>query len=475
MKKLVISLFASTAIFYGCSDDDSSNIETEALGIESGMIAYYPLDTDVKDASGNNRHATLIGVSTFQSGKVAQGIKLDANEDSYISLPAIDFNSMETFTLSLWVNEEGITHSDGSGYLSFGDHHGGQLGIGHYWGNIRFSVGAQIDTDVEKNVFVSHPFSKTDGEKWVLYTLVYDQGKLSAYTNGELIGVEEDEVNVSNTKAAAGAHWSANGAGFFNRFIGMMDDIRIYDRALTANEINDLVTFHGCPNDNPKPEPETPSIETGMIAYYPLDEDVNDASGNNLHATIQGFSAFQQGKVSQGIKLDADQESYVSLPEIDFNSMDAFTISVWVKQEGLTHSDGSGYLSFGDHHGGQLGIGNYWGNIRFSVGAQIDTDAEKNVTVSYPFEQTDANKWILYTMVYEEGKFSAYTDGVLKGTKTDEINVSNSNSALGAHWSANGAGFFNRFIGMMDDVRIYDRALTTEEIDDLLNFTGKQE
>ena len=62
----------------------------------------------------------------------------------------------------------------------------------------------------------------------------------------------------------------------------------------------------------------------------------------------------------------------------------------------------------------------------------------------------------------------------MKGSKEDKINVSNSNSAIGAHWSANGAGFFNRFIGMIDDVRIYDRALSTEEIDDLLTFTGKQ-
>lgn len=235
--------------------------------------------------------------------------------------------------------------------------------------------------------------------------------------------------------------------------------------------------FYGCSDDEEchTPDANTPDIETGMVAYYPLDGNVNDASGNNLHAKVEGFSDFQQGKVSQGIKLDADQESYVSLPEIDFNGMNAFTISVWVNEQGLTHSDGSGYLSFGDHHGGQLGIGHYWGSIRFSVGAQIDTDVEKNVTVAYPFDQTDANKWMLYTMVYDQGKFSAYTNGVLKGTETDEINVSNGNSAIGAHWSANGAGFFNRFIGMMDDVRIYDRALTTEEINALVEFTGKQE
>ena len=245
MKKLVISLFASTAIFYGCSDDESPKAESEAPGIENGMIAYYPLDTDVKDASGNNRHATVIGVSTFQSGKVAQGIKLDANQESYISLPPIDFNSMEAFTLSIWVNEEGITHSDGSGYLSFGDHHGGQLGIGHYWGNIRFSVGAQIDTDVEKNVTFAYPFEQTDANKWILYTMVYDQGKFSAYTNGVLKGTKTDEINVSNSNSALGAHWSANGAGFFNRFIGMMDDVRIYDRASTQEEINALVEFKG--------------------------------------------------------------------------------------------------------------------------------------------------------------------------------------------------------------------------------------
>lgn len=235
--------------------------------------------------------------------------------------------------------------------------------------------------------------------------------------------------------------------------------------------------FYGCSDDDECqcPDVKTPDIETGMIAYYPLDGDVNDASGNNRHAKIEGFSDFQQGKVSQSIKLDGDQESYVALPEIDFNSMSAFTISVWVNEQSITHSDGSGYLSFGDHHGGQLGIGHYWGSIRFSVGAQIDTDKDKNVLVAYPFEETAANTWVLYTMVYEQGTFSAYTNGVLRGSEKDEINVSNGNSAIGAHWSANGAGFFNRFIGMIDEVRIYDRALDTEEIGALLTFNGQQQ
>ena len=233
--------------------------------------------------------------------------------------------------------------------------------------------------------------------------------------------------------------------------------------------------LYSCSDDCVCEQPETPAtdIETGMIAYYPLDGDAQDASGNNRHADIEGFSSFQQGKVDQGIKLDANEESFVSLPAIDFNGMDAFTISVWVNEEDVTHSDGSGYLSFGDHHGGQLGIGHYWGRIRFSVGAQIDTNPEKNVTVGYQFDKADNNKWVLYTMVYEQGTFKGYTNGVLKGTQEDEINVSNGNAALGAHWSANGAGFFNRFVGMMDDVRIYDRALTVAQIDALLKYTGK--
>ncbi|MDN5216886.1 LamG domain-containing protein [Fulvivirgaceae bacterium BMA12] len=230
--------------------------------------------------------------------------------------------------------------------------------------------------------------------------------------------------------------------------------------------------FCGCKDDDCHTPDITPDIEKGLIAYYPLNEDAKDASGNNLHATIEGVSAFEAGKVAQAIKLEADKGSYISLPEINFNDMDAFTISIWVNEEELTHSDGSGYISFGDHHGGHLGIGNYWGSIRFSVGYQL-SDKPNSVSVIYPFDQADANKWMLYTMVYDKGVFSAYTNGVLKGTGEDAINASNSNAAIGAHWSANGQGFFNRFIGMMDDVRIYDRALTNEEIDFLLKFTGK--
>lgn len=207
------------------------------------------------------------------------------------------------------------------------------------------------------------------------------------------------------------------------------------------------------------------NISNGLVAYYPLNGNVNDESGNNQNGTIMNTPSFATGISGQSIKLtgrcdygwcEGDLGDHVLIPMPQFNSMNSFSLNIWVKEEALLHSDGSAYLSFGSGH--DIYIGHYGNELRFaSSGSSI---------ITTPYNTANTNLFKMYTMVYDNGTLKAYQDGILVGTK---LNASKSFSGtvagIARHWS--GAGTYTRFSGNIDQVRIYNRTLTSTEISNL--------
>ena len=72
-------------------------------------------------------------------------------------------------------------------------------------------------------------------DRWVHLTGVFASGSWILYQDGDLLGsasgpfVPDDFANLT-----------IGGSGFFEKFIGLLDDIRIYNRALTASEVSQL-------------------------------------------------------------------------------------------------------------------------------------------------------------------------------------------------------------------------------------------
>ena len=68
------------------------------------LLAYYPLDGNGLDASGNGNNLTLVGNPTFESGVLGQAIVLDGTGNQYAQGPsAFNFGSSD-FTIQVWVN-----------------------------------------------------------------------------------------------------------------------------------------------------------------------------------------------------------------------------------------------------------------------------------------------------------------------------------------------------------------------------------
>jgi hypothetical protein len=212
--------------------------------LRRGLLLHYTFDGDsgdrLRDVSGNGRDGLLLNEAGFDTGVEGKGLHLrgtgyGGSGGGHALLPYVDFPSLKEFTLALWVNERGMSYKHGEGYVVFGADRAAvledSLGIGHFNDSIVFRVGAGL---------VSIPFDNKDRNRWVHYALTFQGGRLRAYKDGRLVGDVPARVALVGKHAALGRHWWDHGAATSTRFIGALDDLRIYDRTLAPAQLRRL-------------------------------------------------------------------------------------------------------------------------------------------------------------------------------------------------------------------------------------------
>ncbi|MDP6927346.1 MAG: hypothetical protein QGG84_09690, partial [Rhodospirillales bacterium] len=93
-------------------------------------------------------------------------------------------------------------------------------------------------------------------------------------------------------------------------FIGLIDDVRIYNRALSETEVVALYELE---------KPKT-ALEAGLIAYYPFNGNANDESGNGNDGTVNGatLAADRNGETGKAYSFDGASHIEVNSSNIDF-------------------------------------------------------------------------------------------------------------------------------------------------------------
>ncbi len=196
------------------------------IGRSEGLVGWWPLDGDPGDRSGNGNNGTwygsMIGGSYYTGGKINQAGNFNGTDD-YVNVPTSPLlHPLSYVTVSAWVNMtsstgpfDGITTDNGNDYY-----------LQAQWPKWRFYV---INTSsVYKDVFSINNI--TTGQ-WYFLTGVYDGSNVSLYVNGVLQAQNPQTGNIQNS--AGNITISTGGRHFY----GTIDDVRIYNRALSAAEI----------------------------------------------------------------------------------------------------------------------------------------------------------------------------------------------------------------------------------------------
>ncbi|MBN1804390.1 MAG: hypothetical protein JW837_03995 [Sedimentisphaerales bacterium] len=283
------------------------------------------------------------------------------------------------------------------------------------------------------------------------------------YVNGALAGSVDSAIVLSGLVGIGYGAQEGYATPSFDNFDGTVLGVAVYDMALTDEQI----VAHSEAYFNPFEEvvPVNPGAN-GLVAYYAFENDVNDSSDNALHGTIVGDAAFAEGPTGYGMALDLDGDGdYVDCSNSElFSITDAFTLSIWINWR-ATGAEWQTVIAKGDN-AWRLARGSLTQTMDFGFTAGGDRGWQAARTAS----EVPLGEWhnVIATIDTTNGA-KIYLDGVLEGENPDTggitvgdypVFIGENSQALNRYWD-----------GLLDEVMIYNRALSEAEI---LYLAGKR-
>lgn len=223
-------------------------------------------------------------------------------------------------------------------------------------------------------------------------------------------------------------------------------------------------------------------LTNSLVAYYPFNGDANDASGNgnDLKTVNVSFGYNRFGNPNSAISFDGTS-SYGVVTNFFSGKGVVYSYSVWFKpNHDITVSSSPEFVLImattgssndgGDLKAGLSGppgpnngpvIGNPFGLGGYKY---FDTAIYNFATLTN--QSFHSNTWVNLILVFEQSKMSVYLNGTFSGltTYTTGSQQALSNLNVGAHKWDYGTGISSIFDGAMDEIRIYNRALSTNEV-----------
>ena len=201
----------------------------------SGLQCYYPFNGNGNDASVLNNHLTNNGavLTTDRFGSTDAAYNFNGSTQFLIrNTPSFTFNPTSTFTVSLWHNR------NTSSVVGIPIMHATNAAGNFIW---IFQTGAtnmQFGTNKQQSAWIWAQSTSTTNV-WTHIVLVYNAGAMTLYKDN--VAVATGTFNHTGVTSATLPLYVGRGIGgsYFN---GKIDDIGIWNRCLSACEINDLFT-----------------------------------------------------------------------------------------------------------------------------------------------------------------------------------------------------------------------------------------
>jgi len=410
----------------------SLTLDTENSIEQGNMSIYYPEGCTDKYNMTVHVHSHS-GIRT-----TGHGLSFDGND--YVGIPESDSIDLSggNFTQEIWIYPT-ITDDNFHGFLGRDGNdphrypglwiyqktriHGG-FGDGTNWNS--FTTGNAITENA-----------------WNHVATTFDGTWYKVYVNG---------AEVYSTDSFAGRKpypTKAVNIGYINNYFnGIIDEVRILNRAMSSNEImQDYTDQIYAPTD-------------GVVGWWHFDKNINntvyDASSNYNNGTIygatwiRGISPLFPEKPCSALSFDG-VDDYVAatcpLPP------DSLTIEFWMKPTTVTGFDHP--IGLGGDHMGTVYLYDGNGLISYKFYNLGGTKIEG------AFGSYTLNQWQHIVVTYNGAEVRGYLNGELGGSTpaSGSINYQNSDVIIGAD-----VGGCKSFNGIIDEVRILNRAMSLDEI-----------
>jgi hypothetical protein len=211
----------------------------------------------------------------------------------------------------------------------------------------------------------------------------------------------------------------------------------------------------------------------GLIAYYKMENNFSDSSGSGLAGTGVSTPAFATGLNAFGTALSLSGTNCVDLGnETAFNPTGSFSVSLWAKA--TAWDTDWGHVMVSNYGEGTVGwqVRRYasTANIAFTTRGVGNDDIQGNAVIP-------ENEWMQITCVYDNDADikCIYVNGALDtevATDADTaIEATTHNTYIGARATSDNSAQEGYFTGLLDEVRLFNRALSAGEVEFLSDPT----
>ena len=237
MKRLLIyALLLSTLVFIGIG---SANAD-----LREGLVLFFSFD-DVKgnaitDDSGNGLDADIIANTEIVEGKYGDAIRITKEGPDCVNVPAADELKIQgEITMAAWINQDAWNTS--AQWFDKNCHNGGEL---NSYGIGVFNDGASFNMFLgsgNARPTLSQPH-EMDANTWHHVVGTYDGSTMKVYVDGALAAEQDqnfDFLGTNDQDLRIGCSKDRPQYTFEN---GSIDDVALWRRALSEDEINEIMT-----------------------------------------------------------------------------------------------------------------------------------------------------------------------------------------------------------------------------------------
>ncbi len=430
---------------------ESAGICVNCVPPPSGMISWWQGDGNTNDLMGLN-NGSLFNGATYAPGKVGQGFSFDGSDD-YLDIPhspSLDIGPNQPMSIKLWVKR--TSAADSQIIFAKRPDCGSQV---HY--QLQFYAPTNLlafnSTGATNGVFTTA--DKIPLNVWTLVVVTYDGANATIYINGTWVAANPMSFDRNTVPLRFGGEPSCGG----QLFGGVIDDIVMFDRTLTASEVSRMYNAGsaGICSTCAAPAPN-------MISWWRGEDNANDATGGN-YGMLLGGATFAPGRVGRAFSLNGTTAA-VRIP--DSPTLDVtteFTLGAWIKPSSIpVYPNAALVISkvgpIGNLNGYQMAVANMSGTNKIWCG--FNTGGNNWPQYSITGGNIPAGEWTYIACTYDHNTLAVNQNGEQVGsTAVGPVTVANTTSSLKLGSDDVAQQFYS---GLIDEPMIFGRALTAIEL-----------
>lgn len=461
--------------------------------LTNGLVGYWTMDgkdinlgtttREVIDVSGRNNHGDWRNhASTTIPGKVGQGIEFDGVDDRVVIQNSSGVIGLSVLSACAWVKPQDVasTYPQILSTYNVVQTNGWDF---YLYNQGDFSEGVGLGTSFSAaGTFVSSEYQSVlvRFDEWSHVCISQNgnsSGAMKLYLNGTQI-TSGIVTSGSGTRSSDSGNdvYIGDSVNEAYPLKGIIDDLRVYGRELLPEEVRELYLMGASLRTNVTKRDQ---ISDGLVGYWTFDgRDVDvsqpqaefrDISGYGNHANwLDHATTTVPGKIGQGVQFRDNLNDYAYIASTTvLSGLSVFTACVWINApdtptgfpiiistvNGGSTSGWDIYLDNNSGYADGMGLGTSF----YHGGGAVYKQGGSTVI---PF-----NEWV-YICAIQNGNLAS---NMRLFVNASELSLSGTGSGTRASASANAAYIANdasgsRFVGTLDEFRIYNRVLSDDEI-----------